>query len=236
MCRFFHAGARPTGSVKRHTALTVAPYPAPVAVGGAGGGIARRCVVCGSQTRRSSSGSYRKTCTDACLTELKRRQGRRSRRTSASARPAARPTVVRDQPSSPPPRGASRWVDGISRTISLAAVVLIPVAVLTLLGFCGYALVTQPPEPVTTVSQDTARYLARLDAYSLVTWTYVEAACSDGWRSPSIGRRGACSHHGGVVTVWAGSDGSRLRCRDGGPPSRKAEQLRQLDAVGRLYC
>jgi len=24
--------------------------------------------------------------------------------------------------------------------------------------------------------------------------------CADGWDSPSIGRRGACSHHGGVVT------------------------------------
>lgn len=25
-----------------------------------------------------------------------------------------------------------------------------------------------------------------------------ETTCSDGWRSPSIGRMGACSHHGGV--------------------------------------
>jgi hypothetical protein len=24
--------------------------------------------------------------------------------------------------------------------------------------------------------------------------------CADGWNSPSIGRQGACSHHGGVVT------------------------------------
>ncbi|MGE8281351.1 MAG: hypothetical protein ACN6O2_13050 [Stenotrophomonas sp.] len=26
--------------------------------------------------------------------------------------------------------------------------------------------------------------------------------CRDGWGSPSIGRRGACSHHGGVVRRW----------------------------------
>lgn len=26
--------------------------------------------------------------------------------------------------------------------------------------------------------------------------------CRDGWRSSSIGRRGACSHHGGVVRRW----------------------------------
>jgi hypothetical protein len=25
-----------------------------------------------------------------------------------------------------------------------------------------------------------------------------EVRCADGWRSPSIGRQGACSHHGGV--------------------------------------
>jgi hypothetical protein len=27
--------------------------------------------------------------------------------------------------------------------------------------------------------------------------------CSDGWASGSIGRRGACSHHGGVGTNWS---------------------------------
>lgn len=27
-------------------------------------------------------------------------------------------------------------------------------------------------------------------------------ACSDGWISPSIGKQGACSHHGGVVTKY----------------------------------
>lgn len=34
------------------------------------------------------------------------------------------------------------------------------------------------------------------------TQTYTESyrTCRDGWRSPSIGSRGACSHHGGVVT------------------------------------
>jgi hypothetical protein len=26
--------------------------------------------------------------------------------------------------------------------------------------------------------------------------------CADGWPSTSIGRQGACSHHGGVVNVW----------------------------------
>ena len=29
---------------------------------------------------------------------------------------------------------------------------------------------------------------------------YSYRTCADGWKSPSIGRQGACSHHGGVVT------------------------------------
>lgn len=29
------------------------------------------------------------------------------------------------------------------------------------------------------------------------------SGCADGWSSPSIGRPGACSHHGGVTSGWA---------------------------------
>jgi len=29
----------------------------------------------------------------------------------------------------------------------------------------------------------------------------VHTTCGDGWHSPSIGRRGACSHHGGVDRI-----------------------------------
>ena len=29
-----------------------------------------------------------------------------------------------------------------------------------------------------------------------------ERTCKDGWKSPSIGRQGACSHHGGVGGDW----------------------------------
>jgi hypothetical protein len=28
------------------------------------------------------------------------------------------------------------------------------------------------------------------------------STCRDGWHSPSIGRPGACSHHGGVDRTW----------------------------------
>lgn len=38
---------------------------------------------------------------------------------------------------------------------------------------------------------------------AIATWILIAvligpAMCRDGWRSPSIGRQGACSHHGGV--------------------------------------
>jgi hypothetical protein len=112
----------------------------------------------------------------------------------------------------------------------------IPVLLVGVLGYCGYALVTSNPEPKPSPAVDIARFNQRLDAYPLVTWTYVDTTCADGWRSSSIGKRGACSHHGGVVKVWLGSDGTELRCHDGGPPRTKADQLRQLDRLGRLYC
>jgi hypothetical protein len=40
-------------------------------------------------------------------------------------------------------------------------------------------------------------------AYTLQRWNGVEPFalhCADGWNSPSIGRSGACSHHGGVTS------------------------------------
>ncbi|WP_158743650.1 topoisomerase DNA-binding C4 zinc finger domain-containing protein [Acidisphaera sp. L21] len=41
-----------------------------------------------------------------------------------------------------------------------------------------------------------------LSTYAL-SWFVPDAACNDGYLSPSIGRQGACSHHGGVHhTLW----------------------------------
>ena len=37
----------------------------------------------------------------------------------------------------------------------------------------------------------------------LLSSLLVGAECADGWNSPSIGRQGACSHHGGVVKTGA---------------------------------
>lgn len=34
----------------------------------------------------------------------------------------------------------------------------------------------------------------------IITGMGTYRSCADGWNSPSIGKQGACSHHGGVVT------------------------------------
>jgi hypothetical protein len=44
-------------------------------------------------------------------------------------------------------------------------------------------------------------------------WLYRGSECRDGWDSPSIGRPGACSHHGGVVAVYSSAPGNLLRRR-----------------------
>lgn len=41
--------------------------------------------------------------------------------------------------------------------------------------------------------------------------TYYCAECADGWPSPSIGQRGACSHHGGVVSRFVDNRTPLLR-------------------------
>lgn len=63
----------------------------------------------------------------------------------------------------------------------------------------------------------------------ICSWIFGGATCRDGWSSPSIGNRGACSHHGGVrdntgvyvlfglFTSWGAvvAIGSNFRTKDG---------------------
>lgn len=37
--------------------------------------------------------------------------------------------------------------------------------------------------------------------YFIVGFLISDLQCADGWASPSIGRQGACSHHGGVDSI-----------------------------------
>lgn len=44
------------------------------------------------------------------------------------------------------------------------------------------------------------RWLVSVIAYFVIYGVGTYRACANGWRSPSIGSRGACSHNGGVTT------------------------------------
>jgi hypothetical protein len=72
--------------------------------------------------------------------------------------------------------------------------------------------------------------------YTPVRWTYQGYECADGWPSESIGRQGACSHHGGVVSVIEGDDGTVLRCGDDEHAPGPEEQQQQIEDYGRFVC
>ena len=70
-----------------------------------------------------------------------------------------------------------------------------------------------------------------------VTWSITGYGCADGWASPSLGERGACSHHGGEVTVYLGSNGQQLRCAQlTRPPRDVATEIYEVDTVGQMLC
>lgn len=73
-------------------------------------------------------------------------------------------------------------------------------------------------------------------AYTPVRWTYQGYGCADGWSSDSIGRPGACSHHGGIVDVYEGDDGTVLRCGDDEHAPGPEEQRQRIEDYGRISC
>ncbi|MGW4834755.1 hypothetical protein [Streptomyces globisporus] len=66
-----------------------------------------------------------------------------------------------------------------------------------------------------------------------IQWQYSGQTCADGWPSTSIGKRGACSHHGGVVTVYQSTPGNlTTNCHPYGHP-KTLERARQLAGATR---
>ncbi|MEV8625267.1 hypothetical protein [Streptomyces sp. NPDC051079] len=70
-----------------------------------------------------------------------------------------------------------------------------------------------------------------------IFWILEGRGCQDGWPSPSIGKRGACSHHGGVVTYYVSSTGAlRTTCGREYQP-KTLERARELaDGTGSVSC
>lgn len=75
------------------------------------------------------------------------------------------------------------------------------------------------------------------DSSGIVRFTLDGYECGDGWRPRWI-TEGACRDRGGGFTVWLGSDGTVMRCPDGGgrPPILPEEQEQQLREYGRFRC
>ncbi|MBD0707101.1 MULTISPECIES: DUF3761 domain-containing protein [unclassified Streptomyces] len=68
-----------------------------------------------------------------------------------------------------------------------------------------------------------------------IDWTYEGAVCADGTLSFSIGKQGACSHHGGVAGRWTATDGTQVICRNS-PPRTQEQVDQQMSRFGRIVC
>lgn len=70
-----------------------------------------------------------------------------------------------------------------------------------------------------------------------ITWPTITRQCRDGWGSPSIGRPGACSWHGGVITIYHSSLGNLATLC---PPTFQAKTLERatdlLASDGTVDC
>lgn len=115
----------------------------------------------------------------------------------------------------------------LSAVVMLGVCVALPIALIVwpeLQDFGGEKPVSRPavspsPSPSTPMN-----------------WTWRGSQCADGWLSVSIGRQGACSHHGGVVAVWLADDGTEARCRNVDPPSTVEAAAVQMEKFGRIVC
>lgn len=135
----------------------------------------------------------------------------------------------------PPPRLTSRErarhranlaVTGL--LFSLTCFALVGFAVLAVIGNLleNDSTPTDTPSPSQTVPGTPIR------------WLYGGATCADGWGSPSIGQPGACSHHGGVVTIYTSRPGGlHTRCENAAYRPRTLEDAQELaDDTGWVDC
>lgn len=118
----------------------------------------------------------------------------------------------------------------IRSEFTFQGLLLIPLAFLASAALAGLIMLIEGPEdpPVSSGTPSAT--------YKPVHWTYQGYECADGWPSDSIGRQGACSHHGGVVSVFEGDDGTVLRCGDDEHAPHPDEQQQQVEDYGRVVC
>ncbi|MFD7855249.1 hypothetical protein ACFV6B_13315 [Streptomyces microflavus] len=138
----------------------------------------------------------------------------------------------------PHPRPAGR-IRTAARTIrTIAKWVFLGTSALLWVLLISIGIITDPaddePTPTTAASEPAA---PPADPGTPIEWNPVGQSCADGWPSRSIGKRGACSHHGGVVTVYGSSLGNlTTRCHPYGHPET-LERARELaDTTRTVPC
>lgn len=132
-----------------------------------------------------------------------------------------------------------RVVTGLAYAVPAALGLLVVLGLLWPSPTPTVAHTSDPEAYAEQVRQARAAKEAAASAAPTLTWRFVGSTCADGWHSPSIGQRGACSWHGGAVSVYVASDGNELRCRDGGPPRTRSEQVDQMTSdrwSGTFWC
>jgi len=191
--------------------------------------VSKTCPGCGGVARRVPGGVWDCRACDLTWPVGTRHPSLRSGR-RAIHRPSA--SSVRRAERQRRRESERRWI-----AIGRIALVLIPV-----LWFAGCQVASgiETARVQRDAREQAAREQAFLDSLpAAVTWASLGMACGDGWPSPSLGKQGACSHHGGAVWVYRSAQGEELRCPRGGPPTTSIEQYHQRESplcAGHYWC
>lgn len=129
----------------------------------------------------------------------------------------------------------------VTKRLSLGALLLAAIWVLAL-GL-GQQSSDAPPDRSAIeadLQQRAQQRAARLreieDGLRWREWGLLGTACADGWLSPSLGTRGACSSHGGVVNFYENDAGEQLRCLTDARPPWPSEAAEQILDYGNFFC
>ncbi|MET9053326.1 hypothetical protein ABZW50_19490 [Streptomyces bacillaris] len=116
---------------------------------------------------------------------------------------------------------------------ALATVFFGGLALVAILGNTVWKTDNKPPtDPTTQASAPATPQILAPD--TPIQWQPAGQTCADGWPSGSIGKRGACSHHGGVVTLYQSTPGNlTTTCHPYGHP-KTLERARELAGTTRI--
>ncbi|NEC03421.1 hypothetical protein [Streptomyces anulatus] len=127
-------------------------------------------------------------------------------------------------------REAARGVRTITTWTLTVCSALLWVLLITI-GIAGMITDGTDDKPTTQASAPATPQI--LTPGTPIQWQPAGQTCADGWISGSIGKRGACSHHGGVVTVYESTPGGLTTiCLPVGHP-KTLERARQLAGTAR---